>query len=468
VSDAPTLTPGFVLDDKWRIERVLGVGGMGAVYAAEHVRTGSQVAVKVVHPDVAKDAAARDRFRIEGYAANSVAHPGVVRVLDDGTTAEGLPYLVMERLEGASLDGLADRLGGRMPVDDVVRYMSAALEIVAAAHAKGIVHRDLKPENFFACKDGSVKVLDFGIARVKEVVSQTRLTTTGVPMGTPAYMPAEQALARWNEVDARSDVWSLGASFFSLLTGEIVHVGTTVPELLVAVSTTDARPVRSLAPQVPIPIAAVIDRALRRTRSERFADAGEMLAALRAALNGQTLDPLPDVAPAVADGRSLHAFEPAALRRTGSPVSTDASRREKRATSRAVGAVLGFALVGSGVGVFAWKWLSPPAAGASLEPAPVEAPVARPSPISPDLSTGPAPTVTSPSPVDVSPAAPSGSAQALPSAAPSTVPDVPSSTPTAKPVALPRPTGTSKPGPTAKPTATAKPCVYDAFTRRCK
>jgi serine/threonine-protein kinase len=197
------------------------------------------------------------------------------------------------------------------------------------------VHRDLKPENFFACKDGSVKVLDFGIARVKEVVSQPRLTTTGVPMGTPAYMPAEQALARWHEVDARSDVWSLGASFFSLLTGEIVHVGTTVPELLVAVSTTDARPVRSLAPQVPIPVAAVIDRALRRARSERFADAGEMLTALRAAMSGQVLGPTPsDFAPRSVDGRSLHAIDPAALRRTGSPVSTDASRREVVARDR--------------------------------------------------------------------------------------------------------------------------------------
>jgi serine/threonine protein kinase len=131
VSDPPTLTPGFVLDDKWRIERVLGVGGMGAVYAADHVRTGSHVAVKIVHPDVAKDAAARDRFRIEGYAANRVAHPGVVRVLDDGTTADGLPYLVMKRLEGASLDALADQTGGRMPLEDVLRHMSVALEIVA-------------------------------------------------------------------------------------------------------------------------------------------------------------------------------------------------------------------------------------------------------------------------------------------------------------------------------------------------
>jgi serine/threonine-protein kinase len=246
----------------------------------------------------------------------------------------------MERLEGMSLEAVAERTGGTMSVDDVVRYGCAALEIVAAAHAKGIVHRDLKPENLFVCKDGAVKVLDFGIARVKEVVSQTRLTTTGVPMGTPAYMPAEQALARWDEVDARSDVWSLGASFFSLLTGEIVHIGTTVPELIVAVSTTDARPVRSLAPHVPPAIGAVIDRALRRHRVERFADASEMLSALRAAMNGQA--PSEWVAEAYTNPNIKQTFGTAAVdalqntmmvRPSDSPVSTDAGRRAARKRS---------------------------------------------------------------------------------------------------------------------------------------
>ena len=467
MSDEPTLPPGFILDEKWRVERVLGVGGMGAVYAAVHVRNGSQVALKVVHPDVARDSAARDRFRIEGYAANRVAHPGVVRVLDDGTTADGLPYLVMERLEGRSFEAVAEQNGGTMSVEDAARYCCAVLEIVAAAHSKGIVHRDLKPENFFLCNDGTVKVLDFGIARVKEVVSQTRLTTTGVPMGTPAYMPAEQALARWDEVDARSDVWSLGASLFSLLTSEIVHVGTTVPELLVAVSTTDARPVRSLAPHVPVPIAAVIDRALRRKKTERFADASVMLDALRAAMSGRAPDPLFDTLPAIrpVDGRSLHAMEPAAVRPTDSPVSTDAGLRNKRDGKRSVWpmvmAVSGFALIGSAVGVFAWKSMSPqPGASGAVGEAPVRAdePTAPPSGAAQPAPKGEPTTIVSPAPS----VAPQPSAQS--SAEPSTAKPELTAAPTVKPGPLPKPT--AKPVP--EPVPTAKPCVIDAFTRRCK
>ncbi len=476
VSDSANLPLGFVLDGKWRLDAVLGVGGMGSVYAAEHVRNGSRVAVKVLHADVARDGASRDRFRLEGYAANRVDHPGVVRVLDDGTTGDGLPYLVMERLHGMSLEAVSEQTGGTMPLEDVLRYGCAALEIVGAAHAKGIVHRDLKPENLFVCKDGAVKVLDFGIASVKEVVSQTRLTTTGVPMGTPAYMPAEQALARWTEVDARSDVWSLGASFFSLLTGQIVHIGTTVPELIVAVSTTDARPVRSLVPHVPPAIGAVIDRALRRQRSERFADATEMLTALRAAMNGQApIDQFvdagtnPDVLQSVA-GRSAHKLQNPALRGTGSPVSTDPSRRAKRGSKRSpwplIVTLTGVALVGSALGVVASKRFSAPQQGTALtgdtssptlaDSAPDSAPAA-------EASTAPETVVT---PVDTG--------NSINSAAPfasSVSSNEPTAKPAAKPSAVPKPQvnqPTSKPVATTEPARTAAPCVFDKFTRTCK
>lgn len=278
------LRRGFLLDGKWRIDELLGEGGVGAVYGASHARNSARVAVKVLHADVAREHGARERFLQEGYAANRVGHAGVVRVLDDGTSEEGLVYLVMERLTGASLEAVAERAGGQLPLDQVLKYTLAWLEVIAAAHAAGIVHRDLKPENVFICDDGSLRVLDFGLAKMREAVSQMRLTTTGVPLGTPAFMPREQALANWDEVDARSDVYSLGASVFALVTGHLVHEARSVPEMIVKVCTTDAMPLARAAPHVPAAIGRVIDRALASRRDDRFANAGTMLAALRAAM----------------------------------------------------------------------------------------------------------------------------------------------------------------------------------------
>ncbi|MFO0551803.1 MAG: serine/threonine-protein kinase [Polyangiaceae bacterium] len=280
---AHVFSPQQVFDGKWRIDALLGEGGMGAVYAAVHVRNGNRVAIKVLHADVARDAGATERFLHEGYLANRVGHSGVVKVLDDGTTPDGHVYIVMERLDGVTVEQLAERAGGRLPIAQVQALALDWTPIVAAAHAQGIVHRDLKPENVFVCSDGSVKVLDFGLARLKETVSQKRLTTTGVPLGTPAFMPPEQALAHWDKVDTRSDVYSLGASLFTLITGELVHDGTTVPELIVAVSTRPARPIRAVVPDVSPALAGVIDRALAFRPEDRFRDAGEMLEALRAA-----------------------------------------------------------------------------------------------------------------------------------------------------------------------------------------
>ncbi|NUP13143.1 MAG: serine/threonine protein kinase [Polyangiaceae bacterium] len=278
-----TLASGTILDGKWRIESLLGEGGMGFVYAAAHARNGARVAIKMLKPEVAKDEATRARFFHEGYAANRVEHPGVVKILDDGTTPDGLPYLVMERLVGQSLEAIADAHGGVLPFADLVRIVDAWLEVVAIAHHKGIVHRDLKPENVFLCEGGAVKVLDFGIASVREISSQRRLTVAGIPMGTPAFMPREQALAHWDEVDARSDVYALGASIFTLLSGRLVHEARSPAELLVMTSTVPAAPVASVVPGLPAPFASVLDRALQFRREDRWEDAGKMLEAWRLA-----------------------------------------------------------------------------------------------------------------------------------------------------------------------------------------
>ncbi len=277
---------GFVLDGKWRIDGLLGNGGMGAVYRATHVRNKVTLAAKVLHPAIANDPVARERFLLEGYAANAVGGGGgTVQVLDDGKSADGYVYLVMELLEGETVDASAERRGGTLPVDETLRIAEELLTTLAAAHAQGILHRDVKPENMFLTRSGQLKVLDFGLASINQHTSQARLTITGEPMGTAAFMPAEQALAIWDQVDARSDVYSVAASVWTLLTNTLVQDGATIPQLLVNVSTKQAAPIRSVAPELPQPIADVFDRALRFDRRGRWGNAGDMLRALRDAMS---------------------------------------------------------------------------------------------------------------------------------------------------------------------------------------
>ncbi|MCU0655178.1 MAG: serine/threonine protein kinase, partial [Polyangiaceae bacterium] len=157
---------GTVLHRKWTIERFLGAGGMAAVYAAVNP-AGRRVALKILHPEAAADPDLRQRFELEGRAVNQIQHPGVVEVIDVDTTEDGLPFLVMELLEGHSLQHLLDQQRCP-PLDALLRLADGLLDVLVAAHAAGIVHRDLKPDNLFLLPDGRLKVLDFGIARVRD------------------------------------------------------------------------------------------------------------------------------------------------------------------------------------------------------------------------------------------------------------------------------------------------------------
>jgi serine/threonine-protein kinase len=274
---------GTTLKGKWRLDRVLGVGGTAAVYAATH-RTGRQYAVKIIHPQLMIDDSLRDRFFREGYVVNRIGHPGVVAVLDDDLSEDGSIFLVMELLEGENIDAFATRFGGRLPEGDVLHIVERVLDVVAAAHAQGIIHRDLKPENVFCTTDGRIKVLDFGIARLAELGASSA-TRTGWVMGTPGYMPPEQARGRWAEVDARSDIWAIGATMYNLLTGRPVHFARTANELLLAAMNAIAPPIRRVQSTVPSDVAAIVDRALQSDRSARFPDAKTMQAAVRDAMD---------------------------------------------------------------------------------------------------------------------------------------------------------------------------------------
>lgn len=273
---------GTVLNGRWRLDKLVGVGGMAAVYAATHHRNGKRVAIKILHREISADDNARQRFLREGYAANRVGHRGAVAADDDGLTEDGVAFLVMELLEGETIEERSQRLGGRLSGREALALMDQALSTLEAAHEQGIVHRDLKPENLFLTREGVVKVLDFGIARMDQAASASPSQTQGV-MGTPCYMAPEQARGRWDEVDARTDLWAIGATLFSLLSGRFVHEAETANEVLVLAVTQRARSLGSVAPDVHPAIVAIVDKALAYEREARFQSARELRDALRAA-----------------------------------------------------------------------------------------------------------------------------------------------------------------------------------------
>ena len=287
---------GRTLREKWRLDRLLGVGGMAAVYAATH-RNGSRCAIKVLHLAHAADRDAHERFLREGYLANAVEHPSVVRVLDDDVAEDGAAFIVMELLDGETLDDRLRRAGRPLDPAEVLCAIDPVLSALAAAHAKGIVHRDVKPENLFVNHDGTIKLLDFGVARLRE--ASVRATRTGSMMGTPAFMPPEQALGRIDEMGPHSDIWAVGATMFYLLTGQLVHEGDTSNEQLVAAATRSASLIAVTKPDLPALVADVVDRALAFDPRERFPDAASMQRAIReayAALVGVPVETAPKLA----------------------------------------------------------------------------------------------------------------------------------------------------------------------------
>jgi eukaryotic-like serine/threonine-protein kinase len=273
---------GTVLREKWQITKLLGVGGMAAVYAATH-RNGKRAALKILHPEYCAQPQFVTRFLREGYVANKIEHPASVAILDDEVCEDGSVFLVMELLEGTSLDRFTRRGDARrLPLARILGMADDVLDLLKLAHSKGIVHRDLKPANIFLTSSDQVKVLDFGIARLAERTLDGSATQTGAAMGTPAYMPPEQARGRWNQVDARTDLWALGATTFALVAGDRPRRAETVQEELLLAMTTPLPSLASTAPGCPPEVAAWVDRAVAYDMEARWPDAGTMQYALRA------------------------------------------------------------------------------------------------------------------------------------------------------------------------------------------
>jgi serine/threonine protein kinase len=272
---------GMLLKGKYTLDRVLGIGGMATVYAATH-RNGKEFAIKVLHADLSMRSEMRMRFLREGYLANRVNHPGAVAVLDDDVGEDGGAFLVMELLQGQTVEAIWELQRGKLPLPFVSGIALQLLDVLAAAHGRGLIHRDIKPGNIMLTQDGYVKVLDFGIARLRDVAS-AKATQTGMVMGTPAFMAPEHALAKTESIDAQTDLWAVGATMFTLVTGQLVHEAENAQQILVKAATMPARPLATLLPKAPEMICEIVDRALAFNKADRWPNATAMQKALRTA-----------------------------------------------------------------------------------------------------------------------------------------------------------------------------------------
>ena len=327
---------GTTLKDKWVLEELLGVGGMASVYVGRH-KIGRREAIKILHADIAKSEQLRARFEQEAAAVNAFRHPGVVEIRDVDITEDGAPFLVMELLEGESLSARVRR-DPPLTEEEVLKIVSETLDVLAAAHDRGIIHRDIKPDNLFLTKDGRVKVLDFGIARVRSSAARAKTTKVGVTLGTMAYMPPEQA--KGQEIDARADVYAVGATAFRLLARRQVHHTTSDGELVMKVMTDPAPSLASVVAGVRVDLALVVDRALAFDRELRYPDAKTMQRDVEEVRSGgrpsyaSSLPPLPAapppsvrVAPASAPKPEPPTFVPPAKREEAAPTRVEPATR---------------------------------------------------------------------------------------------------------------------------------------------
>jgi len=317
MEDLPTwLRPGVIVDGKYEMVRLIGRGGMGVVFEARHTTLGERVAIKVLLATALRSAESIARFLREARAAFAVRDEHVARVLDAGTGPSGDPYLVMELLEGSDLAEVL-RARGPLPVAEAVEYAAQACAALSAAHAQAIVHRDVKPANLFLSRTSSgaplVKVLDFGIAKADDTTGPG-LTETSTGIGTLPYMSPEQVKAS-RDVDARADVYSLGATLHELLTGRRLFEAPSPAELIVSILHAEPTPLRVFRPDAPAALEAVILRATRKAREERFASAEGLAAAARHALRA----PAPNVGAPMAPWSAGAPPLPSALASTAGP-----------------------------------------------------------------------------------------------------------------------------------------------------
>jgi serine/threonine protein kinase len=269
-----------VVAGKYRLERELGQGGMGAVFVAVHVSTLRPFAIKLLRPELAGEPEAEARFFREATLASSIQHPSIVDVYDVGRHGD-TPYMVMKLLSGQTLRQRIKQ--GAISPEQALELIIPVVEGVAAAHAAGVVHRDLKPDNIMLHEHGDVlspKILDFGISKLLGGAQREKLTKTGISLGTPLYMAPEQMRGE-RELDAGVDVYSLGVILYQMLTGALPYYGKTYADLVIAVMSGGAKPVRALNPAVAPALERIVMRAIADQRAQRHTSVAELLVELQ-------------------------------------------------------------------------------------------------------------------------------------------------------------------------------------------
>jgi serine/threonine protein kinase len=284
----PTL-PGSLFAGKYRVEKILGQGGMGMVLAARHLGLDEPVAIKLLLPAMMAVPGMVERFTREARASAKIKNDHVVRVTDVDALPSGVPYMVMERLDGTDLSEHR-KSAGPLPITDAVRYLLETCSAINEAHAMGVIHRDLKPANLFLARrrDGTtmIKVLDFGISKAMQSLGEQTMTVAGTVLGSPSYMSPEQ-IAAARDLDGRTDIWSLGVILYQLVTGKVPFPAQGLTELCALVLQTEPRRPSELRPDLPPGLEAVILRCMEKDRARRFSTAGELATALLP-FSGQT------------------------------------------------------------------------------------------------------------------------------------------------------------------------------------
>jgi serine/threonine-protein kinase len=370
------LNPGDIIDGKYRIVRLIGEGGMGAVYEGENTRIHRRVAIKVLHAGVAEQGEAVARFEREAQAAGRIGSEHIVEVLDLGTLANGDRYLVMEYLDGEGLGGRI-KSRGRLSAGELAPIAHQLMEGLAAAHGAGIIHRDLKPDNVFLLRSRGgkadfVKLLDFGISKFSQLSGDSgfSMTRTGAVMGTPYYMAPEQAKGS-RELDHRVDIYATGVILYEALTGQVPFNADTFNELLFKIVLEEPRPLAQVEPSIDPGFAAIVAKAMAREPAHRFASANEFQNALAmwasghgAQLVGALSPPRPPAGSAPNLGTqtrnqgppTLGTGTPGTWAQSGTHLEADALPKKNHAGLLAALAIGGLVVVGGG-GFIAMKAL---------------------------------------------------------------------------------------------------------------
>ncbi len=480
---------GEVLAGKYRVDRVLGAGGMGVVVAAHHLELDERVAIKFLLPEVLTHVDAVSRFSREARAAVKIKSEHVAKVTDVGKLENGAPYMVMEYLDGHDLSAWLKQRGP-LPIEQAVEFVLQACEAIAEAHSLGIVHRDLKPSNLFVIRrpDGglSVKVLDFGISKTTSPLgsgSGGTLTATSALMGSPLYMSPEQMQSS-RDVDSRSDIWAVGVILYELVTGELPFVAETMPELVLrVVQGAPPASMRARLPAMPEGFEAVVLRCLDRDRGRRYESVSELATALlpfAPKRSRVSVERISGVLRAAGLSATALALPPSSEDESQGPATATAASwgkttRPKRRSSWLIAGALTAMLVG---GTFAWRAMRLPAPAAAraltavnanaapsapaVEPVPVTAAAV---PASPSAAAPPtvAP-ISAAQPVAVASADPSKAEQpAKPRSQRGEARSKPARPPPAKPAAeAPAPVAPPAPPPSPpRPAVTSKPNIFD-------